>query len=175
MNCPQDQLLLCNFCNQLNWYLELWPISERSRRAAWSHACRLQCHPICRRCLWPQGDNRCQAIDVWTCVSDFTSVLCHLLQLSSIRQELGRDVTVKLVVTLVFSRLDYCNAVLAGIPATALAPLQRVLDVAARLVNGLVGYENTQYVGHWSVKFFSSQTLSSFIHFMQYNWLAVSL
>ena len=64
-------------------------------------------------------------------------MLCHLLQLSSIRQELGRDVTVKLVVTLVFSRLDYCNAVLAGIPATTLAPLQRVLHAAARLVNGL--------------------------------------
>ena len=31
-------------------------------------------------------------------------------------------------------RLDYCNAVLAGIPAATLAPLQRVLNAAARLV-----------------------------------------
>jgi len=34
----------------------------------------------------------------------------------------------------VLSRLDYCNAVLAGLPASTLAPLQRVLHAAARLV-----------------------------------------
>ena len=45
--------------------------------------------------------------------------------------------TIQLVVALVFSRLDYCNAVLAGLPATTLALLQRVLHAAARLVNGL--------------------------------------
>jgi hypothetical protein len=53
------------------------------------------------------------------------------------RRLLGRDVTIKLVVALVSLRLDYCNAVLAGLPAVTLAPLQRVLDAAARLVNGL--------------------------------------
>ena len=68
-----------------------------------------------------------------------TAQVCffHLRRLRSIRQLLGRDVTLKLVVALVFSRLDYCNAVLAGLPAVSLAPLQRVLHAAARLVNGL--------------------------------------
>jgi hypothetical protein len=61
----------------------------------------------------------------------------HLRRLRSVRQLLGRDVTIQLVTALVFSRLDYCNAVLAGLPASALAPLQRVLHAAARLVNGL--------------------------------------
>jgi hypothetical protein len=56
----------------------------------------------------------------------------HLRRLRSVRQQLGRDVTIKLVVAVVFSRLDYCNVVLA-----TLAPLQRVLHAAARLVNGL--------------------------------------
>jgi len=32
------------------------------------------------------------------------------------------------------SRLDYCNAVLAGLPTTTLAPLQRVLNAAARVI-----------------------------------------
>ena len=32
---------------------------------------------------------------------------------------------------------DYCNSVLAGLRASILAPLQRVLHAAARLVNGL--------------------------------------
>ena len=58
-------------------------------------------------------------------------------RLRLIRHSLGRDVTIQLVVALVFSRLDYCNAVLAGLPATTRTPLQRVLYAAARLVNGL--------------------------------------
>jgi hypothetical protein len=46
-----------------------------------------------------------------------TAQVCffHLRRLRSIRRQLGRDVTVKLVVALVFSRLDYCNAILAGL------------------------------------------------------------
>jgi hypothetical protein len=52
----------------------------------------------------------------------------------STRRELGRQVTAQLVSTLIRSRLDYCNAVLTGLPALTLAPLQRVLNAAARLV-----------------------------------------
>jgi len=38
------------------------------------------------------------------------------------------------VAALVISRLDYCNCVLAGRPASTLALLHRVLHAAARLV-----------------------------------------
>jgi len=37
----------------------------------------------------------------------------------------------------ILSRLDYCSAVLAGLPASTLAPFQRVLHAAARLVLNL--------------------------------------
>ena len=57
-----------------------------------------------------------------------------LRRLRSIRNKISRDDTVTLVVSLVFSRLDYCNAILAGLPASTLAPLQRVQNAAARLV-----------------------------------------
>jgi len=40
----------------------------------------------------------------------------------------------KLVVSLVFGRLDYCNAILAGLPRSTTAPLQRVQNAASRLV-----------------------------------------
>jgi len=54
-----------------------------------------------------------------------------------IRRLLGRDVTAKLVSAFVISRLDYGNAVLAGLPQSTIAPLQRVQNAAACLVLGL--------------------------------------
>ena len=42
----------------------------------------------------------------------------------------------RLVSAFILSRVDYCNAVLAGLPASTLAPLQRVLNAAARFVTG---------------------------------------
>jgi len=61
----------------------------------------------------------------------------HLRRLRQIRRLLGRDVTATLVSALVFSRLDYGNVVFAGLPQSSTAPLQRVLNYAARLVCGL--------------------------------------
>lgn len=58
----------------------------------------------------------------------------HLRRLRSIRRQLGRDVTLRLVSAFVLARMDYCNALLAELPATTLAPLQRVQNAAARLV-----------------------------------------
>ena len=40
----------------------------------------------------------------------------------------------RLVSAFVLSRLDYCNAILAGLPSSTLAPMQRVQNAAARLV-----------------------------------------
>ena len=45
----------------------------------------------------------------------------------------------QLLTSLVLSRLDYCNAVLAGLPASTLAPLQHAQNAAARLATGLIG------------------------------------
>ena len=52
---------------------------------------------------------------------------------------IGRDVMARLVSALVLSRLYYCNAVLTGLPASTLAPLQWVglLHAAARVVMDL--------------------------------------
>jgi hypothetical protein len=58
----------------------------------------------------------------------------HLRRLRAVRSQLGQEVTARLVSAFVLSRLDYCNAVLAELPASTLAPLQRVLHAAARLV-----------------------------------------
>lgn len=58
----------------------------------------------------------------------------QLRRLRAVRRQLGQEITARLVTAFVLSRLDYCNAVLAELPASTLAPLQRVMHAAARLV-----------------------------------------
>lgn len=57
-------------------------------------------------------------------------------------QELDCQVTTQLVSMLILSILDYSNAILTGLPASTLAPLQCVLNAAARLVLELKYLDN---------------------------------
>jgi len=61
----------------------------------------------------------------------------HIRRLRQIRHYVSRGVLKQLLTSLVLSRLDYCNAILAGLPASTLLPLQRARNAAARLVLGL--------------------------------------
>jgi len=61
----------------------------------------------------------------------------HIQRLRRIRHYVSRGVLKHLVTSLVLSGLDYCNAILAGLPASTLMQLQRALNAAARLVLGL--------------------------------------
>ena len=58
----------------------------------------------------------------------------HLRRLRQIRRRVGQEVATRLVLAMVISRLDYCNAALAGLPQATIAPLQRVQNSAARLI-----------------------------------------
>ena len=58
----------------------------------------------------------------------------HLHNISRIRRFLSFDSTKALVHALITSRVDYCNSLLYGLPATQLNKIQRVLNAAARLV-----------------------------------------
>jgi len=58
----------------------------------------------------------------------------HLRHLRQIRRRVGTEVTIRLVLAVVISRLDYCNSLLAGAPLATLGPLQRVQNAAARLI-----------------------------------------
>ena len=63
--------------------------------------------------------------------------LYHLRGLRQLRFILTRPMMQRLASAFILSRLDYCNTVLVGLPAITLAPLQRVMNAAVRLVTGL--------------------------------------
>ena len=115
--------------------------------------CRHRCHPASRRRPGSRGL-------LWFSSHDESTrgTSCQDLLLSSsssirsIRRSLGRDVTARLVSALVISRLDYCNSVLTHLLASTLAPLQKVLNAAVRLVRDLEPHDNVtmaMYELHW--------------------------
>ncbi len=57
-----------------------------------------------------------------------------LFNIKKIRPFLWERASQLLVQALVLSRLDYCNALLAGLPARSIKPLQLIQNVAARLI-----------------------------------------
>jgi len=60
-----------------------------------------------------------------------------LKQFFQIWNYVSQSVMAQLVTSLVITRIDYCNSILAGLPAFRLVPLQRVQNAAARLVPNL--------------------------------------
>ncbi|KAK5890680.1 hypothetical protein CesoFtcFv8_014174 [Champsocephalus esox] len=59
------------------------------------------------------------------------------------RPQLTQKATQVLVQALVISRLDYCNSLLAGLPACAIRPLQLTQNAVARLVFNLPKFSHT--------------------------------
>ena len=57
-----------------------------------------------------------------------------LRQIRSVRRSLPRHAVMSLVTSLVLTKLDYCNSVLAGLPMNLLNKLQAVIISAAELV-----------------------------------------
>uniref|UniRef100_A0A8C2HQP3 Reverse transcriptase domain-containing protein n=1 Tax=Cyprinus carpio TaxID=7962 RepID=A0A8C2HQP3_CYPCA len=57
-----------------------------------------------------------------------------LFNIKKIRPFLSEHAVQLLVQALVLSRLDYCNALLAGLPASSIKPLQLIQKAAARLI-----------------------------------------
>ena len=56
----------------------------------------------------------------------------ELKRIGSIRRFLTEDATKTLVTSYILSRLDYCNCLLMGTPNSAIQPLQKIQNFAAR-------------------------------------------
>ncbi|KAK3554541.1 hypothetical protein QTP70_025392 [Hemibagrus guttatus] len=66
-----------------------------------------------------------------------------LYNIRRIRPFLSTQATQVLVQSLVISRLDYCNSLLAGLPLNAIRPLQKIQNAAAPLVFNLPKFSHT--------------------------------
>ena len=62
------------------------------------------------------------------------STLYHIRNISAIRQLIPQSAAAQLIHSLVTSRLDYCNSLLYGVPKCKREQLQRVQNIAARVV-----------------------------------------
>ena len=65
-----------------------------------------------------------------------------LRQIRSVRRSISKSVLLSLITSLVFTRLDYGNATLAGLPSRLLNRLQAVVNAAARLVCSARKYDH---------------------------------
>ena len=74
------------------------------------------------------------------------------LNIRRIKKYLSRDSLLTLVHAFITSRLDYCNALLYGLPKEQIAKLQRVQNAAARLIMDVGKYSHITpelYELHW--------------------------
>ncbi|CAJ0919951.1 unnamed protein product [Ranitomeya imitator] len=96
---------------------------------------------VCGSTITPKQHARCLGVILDSDLS-FTphirslarSSYLHLKNISRIRPFLTFDSAKTLTVSLIHSRLDYCNSLLIGLPLTKLSPLQSVLNAAARII-----------------------------------------
>ena len=61
-----------------------------------------------------------------------TTCFYHLRRLRQIKRHVDVRVMKQLISAFIFSRLDYCNVILSGLPLSTIAALQRVQNAAAR-------------------------------------------
>ncbi|CAJ0960009.1 unnamed protein product, partial [Ranitomeya imitator] len=96
---------------------------------------------VCGSTITPKQHARCLGVILDSDLS-FTpyirslarSSYLHLKNISRIRPFLNFDSAKTLTVSLIHSRLDYCNSLLIGLPLAKLSPLQSVLNAAARII-----------------------------------------
>ena len=90
-------------------------------------------------------------------MEDFVNSTCraaffHLRNISHVRPYLDRATTEKVIHAFVTSRIDYCNSLLYGASVTLIKKLQRVQNMAARIVTCRGKYEHISPVLkelHW--------------------------
>ena len=72
------------------------------------------------------------------------AAMLNLLKIKATRKFLTKEASSKAVIALVTSHLDYANSIVVGLPKFSIDQLQRVQDIAAKIVLGRSKYEAHQ-------------------------------
>ena len=70
------------------------------------------------------------------------AAIYHLYNIKRISRYLSYDDRKSIVQAVIMSRIDLCNSFLVGVPSTQLSKLQRLQNVAARLVSNVAKYDH---------------------------------
>lgn len=76
----------------------------------------------------------------------------HIHNIRLISKYLSKECRQSLVHAYVTSRLDYCNSILYGLPKYQLSKLQRIQNMAARLITDTMKFDHIKpvlYNSHW--------------------------
>ena len=96
----------------------------------------------------------------------------HLRRLRQLRHHVDSDTMKQLVCAFILSRLDYCNAVLYGLPQQTISQLQHVQNTAARVVLGLSPRDHVRPALkelHWLPVIYRIQYKVALLMFMVHN------
>ena len=78
-------------------------------------------------------------------VSTFLPRICRL---RLIRRRIGQNVTTRVVLGMITTKLDYCNSLLAGLPNSTREPLRRAQSCTARLIS-IYGHRDHVVQSDW--------------------------
>ena len=62
------------------------------------------------------------------------AAMLNLLKIKATRKNLTTKACTKMVITLVMSHVDYANSILTGLPKASICQLQRVENMAAKII-----------------------------------------
>ena len=71
------------------------------------------------------------------------AAMLNLVKIKATRKFLTKKASSKVVIPLVKSHLDYVNSILVGLPKVSIDQLQRVQNIAAKIVLGRSKYESS--------------------------------
>ena len=76
----------------------------------------------------------------------------HIHNIRRISKYLSKECRQSLVHAYVTSRLDYCNSILYGLPKYQLSKLQRIQNMAARLITDTMKYIKVHTATRWTIR-----------------------
>ena len=62
------------------------------------------------------------------------AAMLNLLKIKATRKFLTKETSIKAIIALVMPHLDYANSILVGLPKTTVSQLQRVQNIAAKII-----------------------------------------